>query len=135
MYKIGDKVETPLGIGVVVGKRVAMRHDDIIFEVNIKNVKIDFRNTQVIAYKSAHDKLIEMGWEEKIHDTVVKYHVERGRYKQYAKNYEVILIDIEKRDFTTYILYNGDKGVSDVSWVSHELSRILTQYLEEITNE
>ena len=132
MYKIGDKVETPLGIGVIIGKRVAMQHDDIIFEVENKGIKVDFRNTHVTPYRTAHDKLIEMGYEEKIHDTAVKHDVESGRYKQYAKNYEVILIDIEDREFTTYTLYNGSKGVDDVSWVNHKLSRILTQYLEEL---
>ena len=43
-----------------------------------------------------------------------------GKYKQYAKNCEVILIDIKDREFTTYTLYSGDKGVSDVSWVNNK---------------
>ena len=132
MYKVGDKVETPLGIGVIIGKRVAMQHDDIIFEVENKGIKVDFRNTHVTPYRTAHDKLIEMGYEEKIHDIVVKYDVESGRYKQYAKGSEVILIDLEDAEFTTYTLFSGDKGVSDVAWVTLELSRIITQYMEEL---
>ena len=109
MYKIGDKVETPLGIGVVVGKRVAMRHDDIIFEVNIKNVKIDFRNTQVIAYKSAHEKLIEMGYE------ITK----RTDYVFY------------RHDDLPRITIYSDKTYS-CSDTNLALSRILTQYLDEL---
>ncbi len=81
---------------------------------------------------TAHEKLIEMGYEEKIHDTGVKSEVESGKYKQYVKCSGVILIDVEDREFTTYTLYSGDKGVSDVSWVNNNLSRILTQYLEEL---
>jgi hypothetical protein len=122
MYKIGDKVETPQFTGIV----------EKVYESGVKVNGKMFPLKDIKPYRTAHEKLIEMGYEEKIHDTVVKSDVESGRYKQYAKNYEVILIDVENREFTTYTLYNGDKGVSDVSWVSHELSRILTQYLEEM---
>ena len=133
MYKIGDKVETPHGTGLVVGY-----HET--YDMYIVDLKGDFKTQQykpehLQPYRTAHEKLIEMGYEKKIHDTVVKSDVESGRYKQYAKGSEVILIDVEDREFTTYTLYSGDKGVSDVSWVNHKLSRILTQYLEELEDE
>ena len=128
MYKIGDKVEYLNNVWEV--------YDYEIDSVEIYNDKLGINIyvpiSDVQPYHTAHEKLIEMGYEEKIHDTVVKSDVESGKYKQYAKNCEVILIDIKDREFTTYTLYSGDKGVSDVSWVNHKLSRILTQYLEEL---
>ena len=127
MYKIGDKVEY---CGEVV--EITQIFDSGNCMVSNGTLEAHAHLSYLDKHKSAHEKLIEMGYEEKIHDTVVKSDVESGRYKQYAKNYEVILIDVEDREFTTYTLYSGDKGVSDVSWVNHKLSRILTAYLEEL---
>jgi hypothetical protein len=127
MYKIGDKVEY---CGEVV--EITQIFDSDGCMVSNGTLEAYAHLSDLDKHKSAHEKLIEMGWEEKIHDTAVKSEVESGRYKQYVKGSEVILIDVEDREFTTYTLYNGDKGVSDVSWVSHELSRILTEYLEEL---
>ena len=134
MYKLGDKVETPLGIGIYKG-----HIDGGIYEgahkvyLNANTNEIYFWDIKELKpYQTPHEKLIEMGYEEKIHDTVVKSNVESGRYKQYAKSSKVILIDVEGGEFTTYTLYNRDKGVSDVSWVNHKLSHILTQYLDEL---
>ena len=126
MYKIGDKVELDNEMYIIKGldgdlAQIINGHGSRIVDVS-----------ELTPYRTAHEKLIEMGYQEKIHDTIVKSDVESGRYKQYAKGSEVILIDVEDREFTTYTLYSGDKGVSDVSWVNHKLSRILTQYLEEM---
>lgn len=130
MYKVGDKVEY---CGEVV--EITQIFDSGNCMVSNGTLEAYAHLSDLDKYKSAHDKLIEMGYEEKIHDTVVKSEVESGRYKQYVKGSEVILIDVKDGEFTTYTLYSGDKGVSDVSWVSYELSRILTQYLEELENE
>ena len=127
MYKIGDKVEY---CGEVV--KITQIFDSGNCMVSNGTLEAHAHLSYLDKHKSAHEKLIEMRYEEKIHDTVVKSDVESGRYKQYAKNSEVILIDIKDREFTTYTLYNGSKGVDDVSWVNHKLSRILTQYLEEL---
>ena len=133
MYKVGDKVEYR---GEVV-KITQIFYSDSERACMVSNGTLEAyaHLSYLDKHKSAHEKLIEMGYEEKIHDTVVKHDVESGRYKQYAKNYKVILIDVEDREFTTYTLYSGDKGVSDVSWVNHKISRILTQYLEELEDE
>lgn len=121
MYKVGEKVETPFGIGIVVGKRVAMRHDDIIFEVEIKGIKIDFRNTQVTPYQSAHEKLIELGYER------VDTH-----YILYKKN-NGIHIEIDS-DLTLMVYKENDDFyyTSSPVYINLQLSRILTQYLEEL---
>ena len=125
MYKINDIVETRLGIGEVI----AVTSDWVT--VDILDYKVTMWHLDIKPYKSAHEKLIEMGYEEKIHDV----HVKSDGYKQYANGSEVILIDVEGREFTTYTLYSGDRRVSDVSWVNHKLSCILTQYLEELEND
>jgi hypothetical protein len=131
MYKIGDKVEYCGLVSTVVSINERQRVMGIVYtQEEEQSAVVGFDSVK--PYRTAHEKLIEMGYEEKIHDTVVKSDVESGRYKQYVKGSEVILIDVENRDFTKYILYNGDKGVSGVSWVNHKLSRILTQYLEEM---
>ena len=123
MYKIGDKVETPLGIGVVVGKRVAMRHDDIIFEVENKGIKVDFRNTHVTPYRTAHEKLIEMGWEYsdrqsgKLHKV---YYIENPNDNQ---KYELVFDKYEHG----WVYNLNNEIIVDII-----LSRILTQYLEEL---
>lgn len=136
MYKIGEKVETPIGIGIIKWIDKASKNDDEGFDtlyVSIAGMpEIEFNERHIKPYVSAHEKLLALGWEEKIHDITVKRDVESGRYKQYVKGSEVILIDIEDKEFTTYTLYNGSKGVDDVSWVNLTLSRILTQYLEEL---
>lgn len=124
MYKIGDKVEYYGKVETIT----KIFRDGFIELDNILLVHPE----QLKPYRTAHEKLIEMGYEEKIHDVCVKREVENGKYKQYVNGSEVILIDIKDREFTTYTLYNGSKGISDVSWVSYELSHILTQYLEEL---
>ena len=132
-YEIGQKVETPLGVGGIID--VFTREDKTISEckVCIKTHSVWFGVDDLKPYKTAHDKLLSMGFEEKIHDKTVEREIKRGDYKQYVNYPIVILIDLNQKDFTTYTLYNGSKNnVDDVSWVSLELSRILTQYLEEM---
>jgi len=63
MYKIGDKVETPLGVGIITEKRVAMRNSDIIYGVAVKGIFVNFRSKQIKPYSTPHEKLIEMGYE------------------------------------------------------------------------
>lgn len=128
MYKIGDKVETPLGIGIVVGKRVAMRHDDIIFEVEIKGIKIDFRNTQVTPYQSAHEKLIELGYEYSYKECGDEL---SDKWHTFYNKKRFITIDVIVNNISGigwYITFHDPFNcIANI-----ELSRILTQYLEEL---
>ena len=137
-YEIGQKVETPLGVGTVV--KVYKKcpgltdHTHLIrFDVDEKHIyAIGFNEGLLKPYKTAHEKLLAMGWEEKLHDKAVEEEVKEGIYKQYVSYPYVILIDLELKEFTSYVLYTGSSDVDDVSWINLELSRILTQYLEEM---
>lgn len=112
MYKIGDKVETPYGVGVIT----VIRNDGMFF-VKIKNQLVHCVYDELTPYRTAHEKLIEMEWEEQ--ETTIKNN------RRYDKGDNTIFIDIVKK---TYEVYEG----YDPYQIDLKLSRILTQYLEEI---
>ena len=58
MYKIGDKVETPLGIG-----KLSIVASGVM--VNIKGHEVVFKMDEISLYHTAHEKLIEMGYEQR----------------------------------------------------------------------
>ena len=102
MYKIGDKVETPLGVGKVSISATG-------YMVNIKGYQVVFEADVVTPYQSAHDKLLAMGYEfNKRNDYVIYTHDELSRVTIYRDK--------------TYSC--GDANLT--------LSRILTAYLEEL---
>lgn len=121
MYKIGDKVETPHGTGLVVGY-----HET--YDIYIVDLKGDFKTQQykpehLQPYQSAHEKLIEMGCEYsdrqsgKLHKV---YYTENPNDNQ---KYELVFDKYEHG-----WVYNLNNEII----VDLTLSRILTQYLEEI---
>lgn len=116
-YEIGQKVETPLGIGEVID--VFTREDKTISEckVCIKTHSVWFRVDDIKPYKSAHDRLIEMGYN--VQQTTV---LNSSMFTIYGIDGASITI-IERKGGSTY------KTKQEVSL---ELSRILTQYLEEM---
>ena len=104
MYKIGDKVETPLGSGYVE----SIRYDGTI-GVGIGFPIVYFKEKELTPYRTAHEKLIEMGYEL----------TKRSDYVFYRHD-----------DLPRVTIYS-DKTYS-CSDTNLKLSRILTQYLEEI---
>ena len=107
MYKIGDKVETNKGNGIIVAIN---GYEEPLFIVEIKNIgKWGFHGYELTPYHTAHEKLIEMGYElTKRSDYVFYRHDDLPRVTIYSDK--------------TY-------SCSDTNLV---LSRILTQYLEEL---
>ena len=111
MYKIGDKVETPYGIGIV--------KDFGVSGFSFHWCKIAFSEYDVISlnedkvkpYRTAHEKLIEMGFVATL---------ELDKYLIYRMDGLELLFNIPAK---TYV-YDVD--------INLELSRILTQYLEEL---
>ena len=95
MYKIGDKVETPLGIGILVD---VSQNNETKYKVAHGTRTTWYAHDEIKPYRTAHEKLIELGYEEKLYDIAVKYEVTSGRYKQYVKYNEVILVDTQQRD-------------------------------------
>lgn len=102
MYKIGDKVETPHGVGRV----------DKVFD---SGLRVNFGGSKLIPlkdvkpYTSAHDKLIKLGYEFQQYDNFKKY----------------------MHDELATVRVDNDKTISCYE-ITLELSRILTQYLEEL---
>lgn len=132
MYKIGDKVETPLGIGKLVD---VSQNNETKYKVAHGTRTTWYAHDEIKPYRTAHEKLLELGYEEKLYDTAVEYEVSNGVYKQYVQYSKVILIDTQQRDFTTYTFHKVSRGAIGELWVNSELARILTQYLEELEGE
>lgn len=115
MYKIGDKVETPFGVGRVdkvfdSGLMVFLGGSKLI---PLKDVK---------PYQSAHDKLIEMGF------VVVEDNVAWIAYEYKKAEY---LIRFCKGSKQVGVYHDIDTN-ANYRYFGIELSRILTQYLEEL---
>jgi hypothetical protein len=77
-------------------------------------------------YKTAHEKLLDLGW--KFCEWSIK-----ENFKQYEK------FDENSRRTMSIRIYNNEHGIYYVlniyTYVEKELSKILTQYLEELENE
>lgn len=116
MYKVGDKVETPLGVGVIKWIDKASKNEDEGFDtiyVSIKHFpEIEFNERHIKPYRTAHEKLIEMGYEfEQLEGYKIYRHIEKSIIGVYEdKTYCCVEVDLD-------------------------LSRILTQYLEELEGE
>lgn len=107
MYKIGDKVETEKGNGIIVA---ISGYEEQLYIVEITNIgNWGFNEHKLKTYRTAHEKLIEMGYESTNGNNFTKYrHDELPRITIYNDN--------------TYSSYDTNL----------ELSRVLTQYLEEM---
>ena len=101
------KVETEKGNGIIVA---ISGYEEQLYIVEITNIgNWGFNEHQLKPYRTAHEKLIEMGYESIKGNNFTKYrHDELPRITIYSDN--------------TY-------SCSDTNL---ELSRILTQYLEEV---
>ena len=112
-YEIGQKVETPLGVGTI------SYIDSEFAWVSIKGTpEIEFDIRHLKPYKTAHERLLEMGWED-----VETYSVDIIEYRKDGSE-----IYVYKRDKK----YEAYDGLSSAYSMNLELSRILTQYLEEM---
>ena len=150
MHKIGDKVETPLGIGVIQSLEETIfvdEKDNPIYDYAVKFEndydyytehkldKIIFLNHVVKPYHTAHEKLIEMVWE--CVDNDKKYAVYRKTTLKNEYHNDYIQLEVIKRTKTFgAIRYYNDNFNSQYSHHQFNfdltLSRILTQYLEEM---
>ena len=107
MYKIGDKVETEKGNGIIVAIN---GYEEPLFIVEINKIgKWGFHGYEITPYQTAHEKLIEIGYEL----------TKRSDYVFYRHD-----------DLPRVTIYS-DKTYS-CSDTNLALSRILTQYLEEL---
>lgn len=114
MFKIGDKVETPLGRGKIVTIEKYNKEDGPSYMVVINNSnELGFTSADLKLYKSAHEKLLEYGF---------KIEIDNDEFISLihpTKNYFLTIYKLQK---TYYI--DGAIGL--------ELTKILKQYLEEM---
>ena len=125
-YKIGDKVETPFGVGIIT--HIDEFDNEIkedIYWVQIKKApEIYFNEEHLQYYKTAHDKLLELGW---VQQKGTAEHVKMYAHEDYDTGLLCINKDI-KQWFYSLLTYTD-------FFVDLELSKILTQYLEELEDE
>ena len=113
MYKIGDKVETPLGIGKLVD---ISQNNETKFKVAYGTKTTWYAHDEITPYRTAHEKLIEMGW----------------KLKSKLPN-EIIYGIFEVR--LTFRKYEDGLWrftLSENLGVYKNFSYVLTQYLEEL---
>ena len=117
-YEVGQKVETLLGVGVVT----AIEGNTLI-AVNIGKLSIDyvglvFKESDIKPYGSTHDKLIEI---YECYETIYS-----GKLYLRTEADETLPVEINiSRHSKYYYIPDNDR-------VNLELSRVLTQYLEEM---
>ena len=121
-YEIGQKVETPLGVGEIVGVIEYPKGYGNTYRVDIKikeeviNKMYDF--DELKPHKTAHEKLLSMGYE--CEDTY------SGKQYTNTKEDEALPVRVDIDEISKYYY------IPDNDCVNLELSRVLTQYLEEM---
>ena len=117
MFKIGDKAETPLGIGIFQTYSTFSKTSYI--QLDKSEIRID--NEKVKPYKSAHDKLIELGFTFEISEleTFIQYTHERRDMR--------IIINTIRKEYGVFHFTDFNYRYIDI-----KLSKILLQRLEEL---
>lgn len=123
IYKKGQKVKTPLGMGEIVD--IFTMEDKTIsdYKVCIKNYKVWIKADDVEQYKSAHEKLLDLGFIE----------IDMSRYKdgldfrKYVHNEKdlIIYFRLSKSD---YSITKYEEAV----FISSKLNEVCVQYLKEV---
>lgn len=129
-YKIGDKVETPLGVGVItyIDSDGEIDYD---YWISIKETPpISFDKKYIQSYKSAHDKLLELGYIQKNDNHLITYE-KKLYYTNKKHNERYFIIEISKV-IKRYRVRDNDAFPVGIDL---QLSKILTQYLEELEND
>lgn len=116
MYKIGDKVETKLGVGIIK-EVIHPKNYKVVFERGLYDDYTYFFEDSLKPHTSAHEKLLALGY--RISQTTA---LTNSLYTIYEKDGSSITI-IERKSGNTY------KTRQEVSL---ELVRIMVQYLEEL---
>lgn len=119
-YEVGQKVETPLGVGVVKGIR---HYQEPIYQIKFmdSNFKVlDFEENELKPYKTPHERLLEMGYE--LNDT-----------QDYLLYYDGnrLTISIHKKT-KVWVAYLGVDGLVEVGL---KLTKIMADYLEWLEEE
>jgi len=117
MYKLGDKVETPLGVGILSD---ISANNETKYKVMYGSRSTWYAHDEIKPYRTAHEKLIELGWEDK------GYVSDARRYEGYNM---WVIFNVTNKTYTI----NKLVGIAIICPnIDITLSRILTQYLEEL---
>lgn len=131
-YKIGDKVETPLGIGKLVD---ISQNNETKFKVAYGTRTTWYAHDEVEPYTTAHEKLLALGWGVLRDNTTHVEFRKTIRKDSYIDNYSIIKVTKKSKTFSGQTYYN-DNFVSRYSQYELsfdlELARIMLQYLEEM---
>ena len=119
MYKVGDKVILNSRVFTVLS---VDKHHKQIEALHPNREEWTLNYEDIKPYKSAHDKLIEMGWEQKMSGSNLTLYM-KGDLTIYAYKKEKCVICHGSNDSQLTFIINL------------ALSRILTQYLEELEND
>ena len=120
-YKVEDKVETPLGIGII---KTTGLDDEMYLKSEVELIKypneyLVFKDKDIKPYCTAHDKLVEMEFaRRKNAKTQIVYRL-----------FEIEIIFNKYEDGLWRYTLSNNLGVYK------NFSRILTQYLEELEND
>lgn len=115
MYKIGDKVETKKGNGIIVA---FSGYEEQLYIVEIANIGYwGFNEYQLKSYRTASEKLIEMGLRLKV-----------------TKNYADGVFSHEwwNENDDLLIVFYIDEKVTTVYEGNNEIMNVIPQYLEEM---
>jgi len=132
MYKIGDKVETPIGIGILSD---ISANNETKYKVMYGSRSTWYAHDEIKPYQSAHEKLIEMGWEVYTDNINVIVYKKTIQHDVYRDDYIKVGVYKKEKKYNGTVHYN-DRFSSAYRHHSYDfeldLSRILTQYLEEM---
>ena len=137
-FKVGDKVETPFGIGEIIvfnyflekdksyKVRLNYKMDDTHAYEYGKTPLLNFTEKEIKPYKTPHQELLDLGW--KVLDdrnNIMLYHllVDGKFYYQ---------IKIDKLHKTIDLHYLDRSGYTSTTQLDLKLTSILKRYLEEL---
>lgn len=117
-YEVGQKVETPLGVGVVVGYNDT--YDMYLVDLNDEFTNQQFKEYHLKPYKTPHEKLIELGWKHFDEDKMGVIYENESAYLNIYKTHKYYIFETKE----------SGKYIENKVEIDLELSRILTDYLE-----
>jgi hypothetical protein len=124
-FKIGDLVETPLGIGTL--KDISQNNETkykVIYSGFYGSKSTWYAHDEIKFYVSAHNKLLNLGF--KVNETIDGHFIQ---YEDKERDMQVLFNLITKE---CGVFHSLD---TNYRFMNLELSHIITQYLKEFENE
>lgn len=128
IFKSGDRVETPLGIGTIKstgGDDESYLKSEVLLDKYNKEY-LEFDNSELKPYKSAREKLISLGY-----NNSGSYHIWK---KDTSANSRIFLEFFDILEEKTYVLYAWSLHTDEIYGPSMhaDMAKIISQYIEEM---